>query len=967
MRPLSLTMTAFGPFPGNEIICFTDLGENPLFLINGPTGSGKTTILDAICFALYGKTTGDEREGAQMRCDLTSADTLTEVTFEFELAGRRFRVRRMPEQQRPKARGEGTTTQAPEAELKELLPTGGENLIVASKVSEATREIEELTGLTVDQFRQVMVLPQGKFRQLLMADSNEREKIFGQLFQTRIYRRLEESLKTRAAEIRRERERQLQLQQGILEGADLENIAELEKELAALEPAEKAARDDKAGKEESFVVADKACEHAKALLAEFERLATTVAALKSHEEIKEQFEVKRKRLQLAERAGKLQPLFNECLRCETEAKGVRKAIEQAKTRQQFAEQALAVATEKKPETKILQQQLDRTKQQAAQLDGYRVRTEKLAAARRDFKTASVVTEQAELLLKFKLLADQYLLLHELEQLESDRQRQEVLVKEKKDQAARLRQFYESLEQSAKGLELAWHQGQAAILAADLQAGNPCPVCGSREHPVPAVADNKLPTQQEVERAREVSRKTFANIEKAQNLFAEEQEKFRDLERNAAFRRDALDTSNSLVELKSKIAALKDEAVVLKIDLPDRYQIADFDAEQLRTDVQCKKDHLAEANAKVDAAEQELPSAYSQPGALNEAIVQVQRQIEDLEQKIQQLATVYQQAQNEMTGSSTALQAAEVQQRKAETDLEQARINWRAALGSSPFAGEEEFQVALLDEDGIAALQSQIAEYDAAGQRLAGAWQQLQEQLNDKRRPDPEELEEQLRRATTAKNQANETWRQLDKRLGLLLETRKKLQQAAVERQELDRQYAVVGTLSDVANGQTGNKISLQRFVLSVLLDDVLVEASHRLSLMSKGRYQLLRKEDRAKGNKASGLELEVEDAYTGKVRPVATLSGGESFMAALSLALGLSDVVQAYAGGIRLDTLFIDEGFGSLDSESLDLAIRALVDLQSSGRMVGIISHVAELKEQLPRRIDVHAGRFGSSLSVVIP
>jgi exonuclease SbcC len=183
-----------------------------------------------------------------------------------------------------------------------------------------------------------------------------------------------------------------------------------------------------------------------------------------------------------------------------------------------------------------------------------------------------------------------------------------------------------------------------------------------------------------------------------------------------------------------------------------------------------------------------------------------------------------------------------------------------------------------------------------------------------------------------------------------------------ESKALEARYAVVGTLSDVANGQTGNKVSLQRFVLSVLLDDVLIEASHRLALMSKGRYRLLRKEDRAKGNRASGLDLEVDDAYTGRVRAVATLSGGESFMAALSLALGLSDVVQAYAGGIRLDTLFIDEGFGSLDPESLDLAVRTLTDLQQSGRMVGIISHVAELKEQISARIDIAASERGSKI-----
>ena len=206
---------------------------------------------------------------------------------------------------------------------------------------------------------------------------------------------------------------------------------------------------------------------------------------------------------------------------------------------------------------------------------------------------------------------------------------------------------------------------------------------------------------------------------------------------------------------------------------------------------------------------------------------------------------------------------------------------------------------------------------------------------------------------------------MEERKNQLVSVQKKLVEAHKKNEELEKQYKTVGTLYEVSNGLTGDKVSLQRFVLSVLLDDVLIQASQRLLLMSKGRYQLIRKEERAKGNKASGLELEVDDAYTGKSRPVATLSGGESFMAALSLALGLSDVVQSYSGGIKLDTLFIDEGFGSLDPESLDLAVRTLIDLQSTGRMIGIISHVTELKSQMGLRIDVKTGRAGSEISVI--
>ncbi|HCL22941.1 MAG TPA: SMC family ATPase, partial [Halomonas sp.] len=240
----------------------------------------------------------------------------------------------------------------------------------------------------------------------------------------------------------------------------------------------------------------------------------------------------------------------------------------------------------------------------------------------------------------------------------------------------------------------------------------------------------------------------------------------------------------------------------------------------------------------------------------------------------------------------------------------------------------------------------------------------QTQLAEKTPQDVAALNAQAESAQAQENSQLEAWRQLDGRLATLQNIHQKLAAAHASQAELEAQYQLWGTLSDVANGRTGHRISLQRFVLGVLLDDVLIQASERLVRMSRGRYQLVRREAPSKGNKASGLELDVADTYTGKNRPVATLSGGESFMAALSLALGLSDVVQAYAGGIQLDTLFIDEGFGSLDQDALDQAIAMLSELQMSGRMIGIISHVSELKEQMPVRIEVSASRHGSSVAV---
>jgi exonuclease SbcC len=307
----------------------------------------------------------------------------------------------------------------------------------------------------------------------------------------------------------------------------------------------------------------------------------------------------------------------------------------------------------------------------------------------------------------------------------------------------------------------------------------------------------------------------------------------------------------------------------------------------------------------------------------------------------------------------------VQQQALQSENTATTLIWNSALQDSPFADVKAFQSALLSETDQQALKNNIDTFRTDLSVLKGIVQQLKADLATQALPDLIKLEQELNNQTAEFKLVDAAWRKIEERNNLLINIKAQLNQIRIKTVELEAQYQIFGTLSDVANGTSGKRISLQRFVLSVLLDDVLIQASQRLHIMSKGRYRLLRKIDPIGGNAAAGLDLEVEDNYTDKTRSVATLSGGESFMAALSLALGLSDVVQAYAGGIKLDTLFIDEGFGSLDPESLDLAIKTLIDLQSSGRMIGIISHVTELKEQMALRIDVKSSREGSSITTV--
>ena len=967
MRPLQLTMTAFGPFAATEVLDFTRLGENPLFLINGPTGSGKTTILDAICFALYGKTTGDEREGSQMRCDLSKADQLTEVVLTFEFAARRFRIRRVPEQQRPKARGEGTTTQSPEAQLYDQLSNGEEKLLVSSKVTEATAFIEDLTGLSVDQFRQVMVLPQGKFRQLLLAESAEREKIFSQLFQTRIYKKLEESLKEQSATIRREREDLLQLRQGILEAADLETVDHLQEQLQQIKPQVSLAKEQKESKERVATETGQALSHAKRLHDDIARLSAVTMELEALQQQLPEIDSQKQRLQWEEQATKLKPVFTDLQRCDREMQqavdGVSRAVEQ----RQVAANRLENAELRSKESQQWQTELERKQMQAAQLTDYHGRAQQLAEARSKLTEIQRQHATARFHLNCREFFERQRLARLVSELQHQIKRQKSHLSRIKSKGEQLRQQSERVQQLAKEVELRWHHGQAAILAAELQEGSSCPVCGSKKHPNPARSEDPLPSQQQLEQARNNYQQALEALQQTRDEYAAEQAKLRELESDLKLLKseDLDEQQQEQIDLERQLRDLQLEAKNLSVVLPTEQQSLSFDLATLQSNVESAREIIVNSEAQVAAAERELPAEYRQPGALEQAEAVLQKQIEQLQRQIDTARKAQQDALGDVKGAEAAVAAADQQRTKAVQNLESSSAARDYALLGSPFESEQQFLEALLDETALLQLKAQIESFESAVQQLRGRQQQLQEALHDQQQPDLPQLERKLQQAEQEKNLATSEWQQLDKRLSLLDSTDQKLREASARQAELEKQYAVVGTLSDVANGQTGHKISLQRFVLSVLLEDVLIEASHRLSLMSKGRYQLLRKEDRAKGNKASGLELEVEDAYTGKVRSVATLSGGESFMAALSLALGLSDVVQAYAGGIRLDTLFIDEGFGSLDPESLDLAVRTLVDLQATGRMVGVISHVAELKEQLPLRIDVLTDRLGSRAKVV--
>ncbi|MEL4392884.1 SMC family ATPase [Shewanella algae] len=1050
MRPLILEMRAFGPFADCQRIDFTELGDKPLFLINGPTGAGKTTILDAICFALYGKTTGNEREGSQMRCDNADDGLLTEVYFSFELGQKRYSIRRCPEQQRAKSRGDGFTLQKSEAELKRLLPDGTEELLVASKVTDANACIEELTGLDVDQFRQVMVLPQGKFRELLLADSKEREKIFSQLFQTHIYRRIEERLKQQALEIKA-KARDLQSRRaGILETAGVESLEQLTAEIAALTPSLTEATSNKQKASDALTQSAKTLDNAKALTAEFERRKLLQTQLDALEQRRAEIELHQQTLEKARKAEKLLPSLKE-LQFRQQEWQQAKAKEADYARQlQSAEQRLKQATDDKATLAELDEHGNRLRRELEQLD-------KLQPAINELKQ---LTEEHELgLVEFGRLEraeqqsrteleqwqqQQQKLKSEANELFSSAERQGPLHQalaalntrlEKTEQLGHIKQKWQqaqaglqqaeahghqckaerqSAETEHQRLQLAWHTGQAAILAAKLQPGQPCPVCGGLEHPAPAEMAQDIPGETELNRARDAEQQATARHEAARSDYRNIKRQTEELQLEL----QRLSTELQACAAADVMADVKTDATIDAAMDADSYAKADLTMEidrlvsrrrQLLNELQqaeaaqtrlnnCRqqlqqaeqqveqrlkhretqlqqlqqlREQLSLAGARKDAALAALPNEYHSLAAeaalelMARQLEQKQSEWQQLKQQQQDINQQYTEAVSQHKALMQALASSREDNARAEQFAIKAQQTLDDALKQSGFAGRQALEQAQLDEAQMQALAEKIEAWRTQRSEQQALLKAMDERLAGQSLPELGQLESLWQQQQQQLAEAEDAWQTLNNRMQSLKGTEAQLNKEALAAQALEQEYALIGTLSDVANGNSHSKVSLQRFVLSVLLDDVLLEASRRLALMSKGRYRLLRKEDRAKGNKASGLELEVEDAYSSKVRPVATLSGGESFMAALSLALGLSDVVQAYAGGIKLDTLFIDEGFGSLDQDSLELAVRTLMDLQSSGRMIGVISHVSEMKEQISCRIDINKHALGSSIRLV--
>jgi exonuclease SbcC len=1016
MKPVRLLVRAFGPYAGEQLFNFADLGDRTFFLIHGPTGAGKTSVLDAMCYALYGDTSGAERAGDQMRSHHAPPEVPTEVLFEFQLGPHRYRVHRAPDQDRPRKKGSGLTRQTAQATLSRVEGDGTET-VLAGQPSKVREAVERLFNFKSEQFRQVVMLPQGKFRELLVASSADREGILQALFQTELYERIQDALKERAKALRTEleklqQERQLLLKQAAVDSVDALEArrGQLEARLIELRQEAERANVVETAAQERLTAARKANE----LVGEREAAA---AELRLIEALLPEVQGQESELAEARRAACLAPaeqMFDTRRREKADRQRDLAATDQslamATAAAATAAKTLEAARAREPERQQLEAHCTRLEELQTRVAWLAAARTAAADAQKAFKDidgryaaakGALETLQGSLETKQRALATLQttaataagcrLAAAAAQRRLKDRQDLATLgadlqkAADAEAAAAKTRREAEAGEASARAmldhLQRAWAAGQAGLLAAALTTGCPCPVCGSTTHPAKAATAADLPGQAAIETQKVACDAAAADARTAAQAHAKAEQAVLVLRTREGSLLEALGGDAELpvaalqklateTAAQSKVAgdaerALAAEAKALE-EVRAKLTGAQGELSTLQSAREAAQQAAQHAQGLVDGQAAAIPAEYQDSARLKAALASGRAQRDTLKAAFDAAAAGCAQADSQAAAARAHRDAAGASLKQAEDAFGAAAAAFEEQVLAGGFAHTEAYRVAKRTSEQVAALEAAMAQFrqklQAASERAVRA-RAAAEGLGA---VDLRVYEQEVQTAKAAREaairQSAEYRTSLDQVLHLLAE----LARTAARIAELDGAYSLYGRLAEVANGQNPARITFQRFVLGWLLDDVLAAASVRLRTMTKGRYALRRKAAPADARSGAGLDLEVDDAHTGVARAVATLSGGEGFLASLALALGLADVVQAYAGGIRLETMFIDEGFGSLDPEALDLAVRSLVDLQQGGRLVGIISHVPELRERIDAWLEITAGRQGSRAQFVL-
>lgn len=918
MRPLNLVIEGFGTYCNRTQINLEQLGTQGLYLITGDTGSGKTTIFDAITYALYGTVNGHNRSVSMIRSTFATPDIPTTVELTFEYRGKIYKVQRNPEYERKSLRGNSITKQLADAVL--YMSDG----TVVSGQSKVTAAIEELLGIDFEQFSQIVMIAQGDFQQLLMEGTERRQEIFRKIFKTDYYKELqqrlldeEKSLGIKCRDIKKEL--------GIyIAGISCGDTSTFNIELDKAKNGELAVADE-IDLISKIIDEDMVCEKAlEQSISELEKNQNNIRAELTKEE-----QLQKLREDYEQKCGQFEK--------------VKETIGQAKNDFENQKKREKDRSKKQEELAVLKEEL----KQYESFENLCSEIEVIKNQNDEFdKQLKVLTEKAEtfvqkkenLTAKLKTFDDTEQKFYEasgiqkeldekknaFEQLENSAQSCEQLLKQYEQLKVEYKtaeEEYENADSNYKTLRKTYMNEQAGIIAQELEEGKPCPVCGSLEHPSPAKKSQTAPSKEELDSAEQ----NVKELEKTASAV------------NAECAKSKAEYENELKNIAASYLKLtkeqEQELAVLKEKILEQKKLVEQKLEQADKQLSLQEERI-EQKKKI---QEELPELEKLSEQMNEDQQNINAQIVALKTRLEEKTKQKDELKSKLKfeNQAAAVQAVEALENEI-TELKKA------------FEQAQEHYESIQNE--FTTLEGQI--------------EQLKKQLEGAQKIDTKAFEENLASLEQQRTQATEQKGFVDTRLNKNTEALKNIKERSNVLGNLEKEYAYVSALSKTANGNLSNgkeKIKLETYIQMTYFDRIIAHANKRLMIMSDLQYELVRKKQADNLRSITGLELDVIDHYNGGQRSVKSLSGGEAFQASLSLALGLSDEVRLSAGGIKIDSMFVDEGFGTLDSEALQKAFKALSEITEGNRLVGIISHVDLLKEKIDRQIVVKKDRTGGS------
>ena len=1026
MKPISLTIEAFGPYRDSVTLDFNELQNHSMFLISGPTGAGKTSILDAMVYALYGEPSGEVRKTDAIRSDFAEPQHMTRVDFSFAIGEARYRVERLPKQLVAKKRGTGMREQNASATVYEM--KDDEWIVIATSAAAIRDTIQRIIGFRKDQFLQVVLLPQGEFRKLLVASTSEREELLHTLFRTELYRRLQDALKSAYDEAKSGIEENVTKQSALLQ-----SIPHDEKiPVLTIEHVRELLKDREPHRDTLVVERDKAV----AVVDQFNALRNEWAL---YNQVQQSLIEATNKLDLVKEREKERSSLNEKVQfltgltpsyelykqlgdkqavlktLETAFSDAKKSVDAATQHESKCTEDYEVLASHAETIQAKRTTLAQLRQQSEKFDELALLNQELTALNSQLETQDREKSEAKLQAQHKLVADLEAELVEVrkqfqanskalesiphiqEQLSQLQRYSELLAEKQKAQndisakEGSLATLDESVKNSTVQLERLEHlmaEGRAFELVHLVVDNEPCPVCGSTEHPQLASKPELYPTKEEIEEARAVRdgalQKRASEIGQKETLiirlheldqqikdqvshlkssiegFSEEafasiqHDLLSEMEQLTSLRSDTEQLSNTIATNEDELSAAKD--TLAKLETAHK---------ELLDNLHNLEVQISTVQAKIDALSESLPT--TDVAAWHKEIESLASELTDYDEQVKVCKANLDSAREVLNAKRGRLETLFAQVQEETKNLDGFYQEYVKSLQSISVS-EDDFIDALGDYKALDAFRTELHALDEAFSTAQAVYDAALKHAQSVIEPSDTVSDEVYDTAVEKRDNlvgSLAAWDKETKHIETTLASLEELEKAMGEARE---EITFLSRLNDLANGgeQGFKNVTFERYVLGAILDEVVYAANLRLQKMSRSRYSLERSDYTGGGRGKQGLDLAVMDAFTGQSRPANTLSGGETFLASMALALGLADVIQSYAGGIHMDTMFIDEGFGTLDPDTLELAMETLVQLQSSGRLIGMISHVPELKTRIPAHLEVTRGDDGSTAKFVI-